>query len=63
MPTVPPLNTPHTMSLHFAIIGCGYVSDLYMAALKSHPELTLTGVWDRDPQRLAAFTAFHGVKG
>ena len=51
------------MSLNFAIVGCGYVSDLYMAALKSHPELTLTGVWDRDPQRLAAFTAFHGVKG
>jgi predicted dehydrogenase len=50
------------MSLKFAIVGCGYVSDLYMEALKSHPELTLAGVWDRDPQRLAAFTSFHGVK-
>lgn len=46
----------------FAIVGCGYVSDLYMAALQSHPELRLCGVWDRDPQRLQAFCAFHGVR-
>ena len=48
--------------MNFAIVGCGYVADLYMASLKRHPELALQGVWDRDPQRLAAFTQYHGVK-
>lgn len=50
------------MTLNFAIVGCGYVADLYMEALKSHPELRLQGVWDRDPARLQAFCAFHRVR-
>jgi len=50
------------MTLNFAIVGCGYVADFYMEALKSHPELRLQGVWDRDPARLQAFCAFHGVR-
>lgn len=47
--------------MNFAIVGCGFVADLYMNALAYHPELTLTGVWDRDPHRLAAFAAYHKV--
>jgi len=46
----------------FAIIGCGYVADFYMATLGNHAGLQLAGAWDRDPARLAAFTAYHGVR-
>lgn len=48
--------------MNFAIVGCGFVADLYMNTLKHHPALVLCGVWDRDPQRLSAFTAYHKVK-
>lgn len=44
-----------------AFIGCGYVADLYMQTLPAHPELRLVAVHDRDPERLAAFSTFHGV--
>lgn len=44
-----------------AIIGCGYVGDFYMATLPNHPELELKGVFDRDRERLRAFSAFHDV--
>jgi len=50
------------MKFTFAIVGCGYVADYYMEALKSHPELQLQGVWDRDPARLQAFCAHHRVR-
>lgn len=41
-----------------AIVGCGYVADSYRYCLKLHGDrLVLRGVYDRDPQRLAAFTA------
>ncbi len=47
--------------MNFAIVGCGYVADMYMQTLPGLDGLTLLGAWDRDPARLAAFTAFHGV--
>lgn len=47
--------------MRIAIVGCGYVADFYMATLGNHDHLELVGVYDRDPQRLAAFCAFHGV--
>lgn len=45
----------------FAIVGCGYVADFYMATLANHGNLQLAGAWDHDPARLAAFTAYHRV--
>lgn len=39
-----------------AIVGCGYVADSYRYCLSLHEQdLRLTGVFDRDPDRLAAF--------
>ena len=38
-----------------AIVGAGYVADLYMPSLRSFPELAVSGVWDVDAGRLAAF--------
>jgi predicted dehydrogenase len=41
-----------------AIVGCGYVADSYRHCLPLHAgALDLVGVWDRDPQRLAAYRA------
>lgn len=47
--------------MKIAFVGCGFVADLYAAALKLHPGLELAGVFDRDPRRLRGFTAHHGV--
>lgn len=49
--------TPTTIG----IVGCGYVADLYRFCLAQHEgALTLAGVYDRDPERLAAFTRCWG---
>ena len=34
-----------------AIVGCGYVADLYVATLPNHPGLELVGAFDREPDR------------
>ena len=43
------------------IIGCGFVADLYMAGLATFPEIRVLGAHDRDPDRLAAFSAHWSV--
>ncbi|MEO1014483.1 MAG: Gfo/Idh/MocA family oxidoreductase [Pseudomonadota bacterium] len=49
----------HSRSL--AIIGCGFVADLYMRSLQLYPEIDIAAVWDRDPARLSAFAAHWGA--
>ncbi len=44
-----------------AIVGTGYVADLYMASLACYPDLRIVGVWDIDPARLSAFAGHWGV--
>ena len=44
-----------------AIVGCGFVADLYLKALPIHPELELMGVLDRDEDRASRFGQFHSV--
>jgi predicted dehydrogenase len=47
--------------VRFAIVGCGYVADMYRFCVDLHRDgLELAGVWDRDPQRLAAFSKTWG---
>lgn len=41
------------------LVGCGFVADMYMDSLAEHPELKAVAVFDRDPERLAAFASFH----
>lgn len=48
--------------MRFAIIGCGFVADLYLTTLRLHPELELSGVYDKDPERLRRFAAYHGIR-
>lgn len=54
------------MSAHspvgIAIIGCGFVADLYLDTLRRHAMLDLRGVFDRDPGRSFAFARRHGVE-
>ncbi len=48
-------------STGIAIVGCGYVADSYRHTLPLHAgRLNLGGVWDRDPERLAAYRACWG---
>ena len=44
------------MSKHrVAIIGCGFVADLYMRSLATFPDVVVDRVYDRDPSRLRTF--------
>lgn len=45
-----------------ALIGCGFVADLYLETLRSHASLHLHGVFDRDRGRSFAFARRHGVE-
>ncbi|MFN5515725.1 MAG: Gfo/Idh/MocA family protein [Cyanobacteriota bacterium] len=47
--------------MRIAIVGCGFVADYYLATLKLHPQLQLTGVMDRDPERSRRFSEFYDV--
>jgi predicted dehydrogenase len=44
-----------------AIVGCGFVADLYMRSLPRFPELTLIGVFDRNGTRSSQFSAYHKI--
>jgi len=47
--------------MKIAIVGCGFVADYYLSTLSLHPQLQLTGVMDRVPERARKFAAFHSV--
>lgn len=52
------------MATGIAFVGCGYVADLYMPTLQNWADrIALRGVYDIRPERLAAFTGHHGVRG
>ncbi|MFP4274108.1 MAG: Gfo/Idh/MocA family protein [Paracoccaceae bacterium] len=40
-----------------ALVGCGFVADLYMRSVAVQPGLEVAAAWDRDAPRLAAFSA------
>ncbi|WP_380873809.1 oxidoreductase [Sphingomonas sp. DBB INV C78] len=46
---------------NIAIVGTGFVADLYMPSLKTFPDIRIVAVWDRDPARLAAFATHWGL--
>ncbi len=45
--------------MRLAIVGCGYVADYYFRTLPLHPELTVVGICDRDPARMANLSAHY----
>lgn len=44
-----------------AIIGCGFVADLYMRSLATFPEIKVIGVYDKDAARLKSFCDYWTV--
>jgi predicted dehydrogenase len=48
--------------MNIAFIGCGFVSDLYMASLVNHPDLKIVGVHDRDVARMYQFCRHYGLR-
>ncbi len=49
MKTVAPMRT-------VAIVGCGFVADLYMRSLETFPDIRVSCVFDRSEERLEAFS-------
>lgn len=45
-----------------ALIGAGFVADLYMRSFALYPGLRIAGVHDRNPERLATFCAHWGLE-
>lgn len=52
----------HRRGCRIAIVGTGYVADLYMPSLRSFPGFEIVGAWDVDPGRLAAFARHWSVE-
>ncbi len=48
--------------MKIAIVGTGFVADYYMTTLRNYPQLTLTSVYDRSPERLRAFCAHYSLR-
>ncbi len=48
--------------MNFAIIGTGYVADMYPVTLGNHPGLKFIGAWDSSSQNLDAFLKRWPVK-
>ena len=44
------------------IVGCGYVSSLYMSTFNEHETLELAGAYDLNPERLRTFSNFYSTK-
>ena len=49
------MQTLSKTSVNIAVVGCGYVADLYGKTLRGHPNLKLIGAYDRNASNLATF--------
>lgn len=49
--------------MKIAIVGCGFVFDIYMRTFRAHPELEVTGVFDIQPERMRAVESHYGFRG
>ena len=48
--------------MKIAVVGCGFVFDIYMRTFTAHPELTILGVFDLRPERMQAVGAHYGFR-
>lgn len=46
--------------MNIAIVGCGFVFDIYMRTIKAHPEIKIIGVYDINPSRLKQVVDYYG---
>lgn len=57
------ISVTHELRMNTAIIGCGFVADYYLAALPTHPQLRVIGVFDRFSERTSALSKAYSVHG
>ena len=50
-----------TFARTVAIVGTGFVADLYKRSFETYPDIEVVGLWDRDAERLARAAAFWGA--
>ncbi|UDY23118.1 Gfo/Idh/MocA family protein [Nocardioides sp. Kera G14] len=48
--------------MKIAVVGCGFVFDIYMRTFRAHPELELVGVFDLKAERMAAVSGHYGLR-
>lgn len=48
--------------MNVAILGCGFVADMYLATRKAHPRLQFLGAYDQSAERTLAFTKLHQLR-
>ncbi len=48
--------------IHYAVIGCGMISNFHIAAIRACPDAVFSGVYGRDPEKTARFASEHGVR-
>lgn len=48
--------------MNIAFVGCGFVFDIYMRTIRAHPELTVKGVYDIQPERAARVSEHYGFR-
>lgn len=48
--------------MRVAMLGCGYVANMYRLTLPAHPELTLVGVHDRETARAETMARLTGAR-
>ncbi|MBH0113975.1 Gfo/Idh/MocA family oxidoreductase [Novosphingobium sp. YJ-S2-02] len=48
--------------MKIAIVGCGFVFDIYMRTYRAHPELTITGLFDIDSARARRVAAHYALE-
>ncbi len=46
--------------MNIAIVGCGFVFDIYMRTILAHPEIVVTGVFDLNPERCKRVSEHYG---
>lgn len=46
--------------MNIAIVGCGFVFDIYMRTILAHPELSVSGVYDLNPERSRKVGEYYG---
>ncbi|MGE2724335.1 Gfo/Idh/MocA family protein [Mycolicibacterium pulveris] len=46
--------------MKIAIVGCGFVFDIYMRTIRAHPELEVVGVFDKSSERMKSVCTYYG---
>lgn len=48
--------------MNIAIVGCGFVFDIYMRTIRAHPEINIQGVYDLSRDRMDRVSSYYGFR-